>query len=395
MKNIFSISWTSEYTEFRVEIDSGSGYIIVADNYTTSKTWSYTTDVISITVKVTPYIDSILTPSAALITTYSTPAKPANLSIDGDINDTVILSWDAVSGATEYVISLQYITEKISRSTTELTTTFTIDNLESAGGAWPEFWIYVYAKSDFITSLPSKIIAQAPIPDQISDAIVQERFSAGIMLSWSEISGATGYKIYKGSTVDFDPATEGTLVYDDVYNITTINGLDFSTDYQYFFKVAAYNHYNKDRTVLNFSDTIIVIATAGNEIFCKTFDDADISGISKITRFQNSFGDYFYIKTYPTISASINGTIDDIGSSLISINDANISGIPKLIEFTSNGINYYIKACSIISVEVEDSAGVTLNPVYFLDSDLSGIPRVARVNIDSSYRYFKIYPVKG
>lgn len=394
MKNIFNISWISEYTEFRIEIDIGSGYFIVEDNYTGDKEYSYTTDAISVTAKVTPYIDSVLTPSAALIATYTVPATPANLAISGDIDDTVVLTWDTVTDADGYAISLQYIAEKINRSTTGLTTTFTIADLVSAGGAWPEFWIYVYAKTGTKLGLPAKILIEAPIQTQVLNVVIQERFAASILLSWNEVSGTTSYKVYQGLTSDFDPATEGTLVYDDTATMATINGLDFSSDYEYFFKVAAYNHYNQDRTVLNFSDIVIVIPTAGNEIFCKTFDDADISGTAKIARFQNSFGDYFYIKVLPTISASNNGTGDDIGSTLIGIDDADISGAPKLAEFTSGGINYYIKILPTISAEVESSAGITLNPVCFLDTDLSGTPRVARVVINSLYHYFKLYPTK-
>lgn len=394
MKNTYNISWISEHTEFRIEIDTGSGYVIIADNYTTSKTYAYTTDAISVTAKVTPYIASVLTPAAAKTYTYAIPATPANLAITGDIDNTVVLSWDAVTDADKYTISLQYITEKINKSTTSLTTTFTIDELVAAGGAWPEFWVYVYAMTDQKSSLPAKIIVQAPICDQVANGVVQELFSASVLLSWDEVTGATGYKVYQGLTEDFDPATDGTLVYDDAAKMATINGLDFSSDYQYFFKVAAYNHYNQDRTVILFSDIIIVIPTAGDLILCKTYDDADVSGVSKILRLQNSFGDYFYTKVYPTISASINGTGDEIGSTLIGINEADISGTPKLAKFQSGGVDYYTKAYPTISAEVESSAGITLNPICFLDSDLSGTKRVARVVINSVNYYFKVYPTK-
>ena len=394
MKNIFTFYWVSQYTEFRIEVDVGAGYFILVDNYTTNKVYSYTTDIIEIDVKITPYIASVLTPSEALETTYTIPGTPTNLAIVGDIDDTVVLSWDAVADADEYVISLQYMVEKISKSTIDLTTTFTITDLVDAGGAWPEFWIYVYAKTDVTVGLPAKILIQAPIPTQVLNAVIQERLSASVILSWDEVSGATGYKIYQGLTDDFDPATDGDLVYDGESPIATITALDFTTDYIYYFKVATYNHYNQDRTVLIFSDIVIVEPIDGELVLCRTYDDADVSGAPKLIRLRNSFGTYFYIKVYPTVSATANGTSDNIGFDLYSIDETDLSGTAKVAEFQSGGIKYYFKVFPTVAANVENVSGTTLYPVIFWDKILSGTARVAEIEIGGSSYYFKVYPTK-
>ena len=128
--------------------------------------------------------------------------------------------------------------------------------------------------------------------------------------------------------------------------------------------------------------------------FCKTFDDATVSGLPFIIRLQDNDGIYHYTKVYPTISASNNGTIDDIGKDLRGIDDAVLSGTPKIAEFKSSGTSYYFKIYPTISAEVENSAGITINPICIDDTVLSGTPRVARVQLNSVYHYLKVYPTK-
>ena len=129
-------------------------------------------------------------------------------------------------------------------------------------------------------------------------------------------------------------------------------------------------------------------------IFCKTFDDAIVSGSPLIIRLQDNDGIYHYTKVYSTISASNNGTIDDIGKDLRGIDDAVLSGTPKIAEFKSSGTSYYFKIYPTISAEVENSVGITINPMCVNDAVLSGTPRIARILLNSVYYYLKVYPTK-
>ena len=129
-------------------------------------------------------------------------------------------------------------------------------------------------------------------------------------------------------------------------------------------------------------------------LFCKTFDDANISGVPLINRIQDNEGNYFYTKVYPTISAEAGGTVDDIGSDLRAINDAVLSGTPKIATIKSNTISYYLKIYPTISAEVENSPGITITPPCVADAILSGSARVARIQLNSVYYYLKVYPTK-
>ena len=128
--------------------------------------------------------------------------------------------------------------------------------------------------------------------------------------------------------------------------------------------------------------------------FCKTFDDAIVSGSPLIIRLQDNAGAYYYTKVYPTISASIDGTIDSIGEDLRGINDAVLSGTSKIAEFKSSGTSYYFKIYPTISAEVENSIGITINPMCINDTKISGTPKVARILLNSVHYYLKVYPIK-
>ena len=387
--------WLTNCDKFRLELDEGSGYFILIDNLE-AYGYAFTTTAISISLKVTPYIDDILDPGEAKITSYALPAAPANLHLVGDVDDTVEVTWDAVTGAESYRVSLLVSgVEKTGETVTELTKTITADDMLFIGGPWTDFDIYVNTFNGTDLGPPATLNVSASVPDQVINFIVQERYTNSVLLSWDVVNDATGYKVYQGLTSDFDPATEGTLVYEGANAWSIIDQLTMSGDYEYFFKVAAYNQYYQDRTDLNFSSILIVTPSGGNIIFCKTFDDAIVSGAALIIRLQDIVGTYFYTKVYPTISASNNGTADDIGQDLRGINDAILSGTPKVAEFKSNSISYYFKVYPTISAEVENSAGITLNPICINDVTISGTPRVARVQTNGVYRYFKVYPVKG
>jgi hypothetical protein len=77
------------------------------------------------------------------------------------------------------------------------------------------------------------------------------------------------------------------------------------------------------------------------------------------------------------------------------IDNAILSGTSKIAEFKSDGTSYYFKIYPTISAEVENSAGITINPICVNDAVLSGIPRIARILLNSICYYLKVYPTKA
>ena len=294
----FQTVWSSSETKFRVELDEGSGYEIKADNLV-AYFYTFTTSVLSISIKITPYIDDVLTPGEAKVETFTIPPTPINLQATNDGID-VTLTWDAVPSADFYALRIDYEGE-----------TVWIDKVDTNSTV-----MKITSISDWIDNIDVSISVY--ISTSINEVIGSE--SSEFVWSYSSFAG----------------------------------------------------------------------------IFCKTFNDAIVSGASLIIRFQDqTLGTYYYAKVYPTISASNNGTIDDIGKDLQGINDAILSGIPKLAKIESGGNEYYIKIYPIISAEVVNSIGITLPALLLNDAILSGTPRVARVQLNSVYYYLKVYPTKA
>jgi hypothetical protein len=130
-------------------------------------------------------------------------------------------------------------------------------------------------------------------------------------------------------------------------------------------------------------------------IFCKTYDDAIISGAAKIIRFRNSSGEHCYTKAYPDISETVNGTLDNVGYNLYSINDTDLSGTAKVIAVISDGSLCFLKVFPTVSSEVGVVSGLDLNFIFIPDATLSGTPRIAEIQINSIDHFLKVYPTKS
>ena len=134
---------------------------------------------------------------------------------------------------------------------------------------------------------------------------------------------------------------------------------------------------------------------ASTIFMCKTFNDSAVSGAPLLIRFQNQNFDYFYFKAYPTIGAEVGGTSDDAGSDFRGAVDSALSGIPRIGKIESDGTPYYYKQYPTVAADVESFSGITKSIINIGDLALSGGPRVARILINSTNYYFKVYPTKA
>jgi|GEM_PF-1766522 len=122
-----------------------------------------------------------------------------------------------------------------------------------------------------------------------------------------------------------------------------------------------------------------------------SFDDTTLSGTPTIIKFQNP--DYF-AKVYPTASVTANEVSDPIGTDVLGINDATLSGTPLVAEIISGETKYYIKVYPTISAEVVASTGIVLSPVFHSNATLLGTPRILAIPINGTNQYIKGYPHK-
>lgn len=269
----FTARWSGDADEVRIELDEGSGYTILQDEYA-SYTLNFSSSSTEGTIKVTPYEDGVLITAQAETESWDFPPPPTNLAWENGPDDTHIFTWDDVSTTANYELNLlvddevvfaknHYATYVGSRSLGPCTVTW--QEIRASGGPWMEFDVNVYTVEGAYRSVPATINVLVIGLDTVNNFDLQSRLASGVTLTWDEVDNATGYAIYYSSTQGFDPKTEGTLVYDGWMRTATIGGLDMTGSYEHYFHCAAYNEMITDRTAWNFSSELAVLPESSLE----------------------------------------------------------------------------------------------------------------------------------
>ena len=167
------------------------------------------------------------------------PAIPNNLSAsDGTSSEHIAVSWSSVSGATGY---------RLYRGTTNVSGD-AIEIQDLAGTSFNDadvapdtnyyYFVSAYndeAESDLSVPDVGQRLANPPaIPNNLSAS--DGTSSEHIAVSWSSVSGATGYRLYRGTTNVSGDAIE----IQDLAG-TSFNDADVAPDTNYYYFVSAYN----------------------------------------------------------------------------------------------------------------------------------------------------------
>jgi chitodextrinase len=152
--------------------------------------------------------------------TVTVPPTPAGLAVTGTTSSSVALSWSASSGATGYnvyqgstrVASVTGTSATISGLAASTTYSFSVSATNSAGES---------ARSGAVSATTgSGTGTPPPVPAGLA---VTGTTTSSVSLSWSASSGATGYKVYQGTsvtTVTGTSATVGGLAAGTTYSFT-------------------------------------------------------------------------------------------------------------------------------------------------------------------------------
>ena len=255
----YNLVWVGSAAKVKIELDEGGGYATEQDDYTL-KYYSFTSSAASITVKVTPYDGVDLSTGDAITATHSAPVTATGLALDGSIGTTWTIVWDDVS-ADEYKVEIYDSADALmqTRYTTDLTMTWTEADMQSGGGPWESWTVYLYAMVDGEYGIPDTLACNPTALDAPSTFVIAAYIQpGGAVIEWSAVSGAAGYVLYSGATSDFDPEAAGTLEYSDTGLQATVT---FSTGTYY--KVAAQSLYLTDVGDLTFTESIIALIVGG------------------------------------------------------------------------------------------------------------------------------------
>ena len=172
--------------------------------------------------------ESLLSPYDSAMTV---PAVPSNVSVIAASTDNITIGWPLVSGAIGYKVYRDSIANGLyTEITTVSSTSYTDIGLTS--GATYYYRISAYNNSG--ESLKSQHIQAATIPAVPLDVSATETYNSNVIVRWSSVYGATGYKVYRGTS-------------DDDYNsVYTVKGTSYTDTglilgVTYYYRVSAVN----------------------------------------------------------------------------------------------------------------------------------------------------------
>jgi len=228
------------------------------------------------------------------------PDPPAGVTTSTNSTTSVTIGWGKVSDANGYYIYRSIDKtgpyEQIGYSTS---TSYTDNNI-SAGTT---YYYRVAAYNNGGTSSESSFVSVTTMPDAPTSVVAMVNSANSITVSWKEVLGATGYRIYRSTTSSGTYELAGTTATLSYAN----SGLTAGTTYYY--KVTAYNDggegsqsYNVSATTLPMAPTSIT-ATA-NSTSSITISWSAVTGADgyKIYRSTTSSGFYEEISSSTSIS---------------------------------------------------------------------------------------------
>nr|WP_240194925.1 host specificity factor TipJ family phage tail protein [Desulfobulbus rhabdoformis] len=271
------LTWSGSADTFLVEVDDGSGYATVEDNYSG---FSLSHDIVttSATVRVTPYQSdgTTLDTDHQLTASYTRVPPPTGLTYTIDESeDKVTLTWNEVANAKYYQVGLYVGDEErisvIAESTEYSTYIYAMNNMGAYYGCTVRVTAFVGAIESDPTSVNINLHGALAAP-----VVEIDTTAAGVVyLHWEGINAGTYYRpvigwtyrvvnyhVYVGSYAGFDPLTEGTLLYSTT-SIEVTHRPDVTIPFAHYYKVAASISTYPNPTYLNFSNTVVFAVSDG------------------------------------------------------------------------------------------------------------------------------------
>ncbi|MGN0521477.1 MAG: fibronectin type III domain-containing protein [Eubacterium sp.] len=251
----FNVSPTSDYLythEYMANVAAA-----VAESVTTYNAYSKA-GILSITKKFSiPVFENMPNEKSESLTL----SKVSGLKVTSYTNSSVSLSWSKVANAQSYQVQV-YKSGKWVNYTTTSSTKATVSGLISCG-------LYRF-RVRACANLNSKTIygAYSSLLRQITKAAKVKNFkgsstNTSITLTWSKVSRATGYRIYK-----YDSKTKTYKKYKDVTGTSLkISGLSGNTTYK--FKIAAYRT-AAGKTVVGTLSSALSVKTKNKQVTLKS-----------------------------------------------------------------------------------------------------------------------------
>ena len=219
-------------------------------SYTVKGLYSYTSYDFRVKAYFTEGGETVYSSSTTKVTGKTKMGKVVNLKASSKTSSSVTLSWDKVRNAKGYRIE-QYTDGKWVKLTSVTGTSYTVKKLKSSKQY--SFRVRAYYNSTNYGSYSDTFKVYTNLP-KVTGLKASSVTTSSVKLSWSKVSGATSYVIYRST--NGKTWTKVKIVTGTSYTVT---GLSSGTAYQ--FKVVAYG--SKIKTYGDYSSVVKGITTVG------------------------------------------------------------------------------------------------------------------------------------
>lgn len=238
---------------------------------------------------------------SSLLSVATAPAKIGSLSQSASSTSSVTLKWAKVSGASGYAVysyDSANKTYKLVKTTTS--TSLKITNLKAASSYKYAVRAYRTASSKKYYGSYSSVLTTITAPSQVTGVKTTAVSDASISLSWTKISGATGYEIYSYSS--------NNKTYTKLATVTTNSAklTNVAAGYSYSLYVAAYKK-SGNYTAIGAKSKSLTVKTSAGENYLENFQKIIDSGTFTI---KYNLGDDYPVTS--VVSGNNSAMITDI-----------------------------------------------------------------------------------
>lgn len=241
--NSIKISWAaaggaSGYQVYRSTSSSGT-YTLIGSTTATSYTSTGLTTNITYYYKIKSYnVDGSSTLYSSLSSATSTkpmPSVPASVKAASSSYTSIKVSWAAVSGASGYEV---YKSTSKAGSYSKISTTSAVSYTNTGLSTGKTYYYKVRAYRTVggkkVYSSYCAVVSGKPVPSSPSSPKAYLSAYNSIKISWKAVSGASGYQIYRATSIN------GTYALLTTTTATSYNNTKLPTNRPYYYKVRAY-----------------------------------------------------------------------------------------------------------------------------------------------------------
>ncbi|MDR1326474.1 MAG: fibronectin type III domain-containing protein [Treponema sp.] len=346
----YSVTGATGYNIYRSSSSSGT-YTLAGTSASTSYTDTELTGYTTYYYKVASYNSvSEGEPSSPTSATTQWGGAPAGLSATAGSDNSITLSWGAVSGANYYYI-YRSTTEPGTYNQVTYTSGTSYTNTGLSSGITYYYKVRAYSSYYSYGDYSSPVSATTPavIPSSPSSVSASAVSSSSITITWGSVTGATEYKIYRGSS-----SGTYTSVGTSASTSYTDTGLTASTTYYY--EVTANNSAGEGEPSSTASATTLLEAPA--EV--SATEDSSSSITLSWGAVSGAYSYYIYRsaseqETYDQVTPTYTTSYTDTG--------------------LSSGTTYYykVRACSSSSEYGDESSPVSATTLVAIPASPSSV----------------------